>query len=143
MHTSTRLSVATHILVTLARGGDALYSSERLAQTVDTNAVVIRRIVGKLRDAGLVTCCSGVKGGVRLAQPPQAITLLDVYQAVEDGHLFRMHEPNQTCALGCTVVDLLGGVYADAEGAMETVLAGTTLDALAESTREAAPLLTV
>ncbi len=143
MHTSTRLSVATHILVALARGGDVVYSSERLAQRVNTNAVVIRRIVGKLREAGLVTCRAGVKGGVRLLRQPQDITLLDIYRAVEEGHLFRMHDPNQTCALGCTVVELLQEVYSSAEDAMETALAGTTLDQLAEATREAVPVLAV
>ncbi|ABP89170.1 Predicted transcriptional regulator [Streptococcus suis 05ZYH33] len=58
----------------------------------------------KLKEAGLVEVARGI-GGARLAQGPDQITLLHVYQAVElfgeKGQLFAFHEqPNPSCQVG-------------------------------------------
>lgn len=44
----------------------------------------------------------GAGVGWSLPKPPEAITLLDVYQAVERKPLFELHhsEPNQSCPIG-------------------------------------------
>ena len=124
MTASSRFPAATHILTALHWNEGELLSSEQLAVTVNTNPVVIRRVLGTLRKAGLVTTLSGAHGGSKLARSPQQITLLEVYRAVEDTSLFRLHCPNTTCALGGVIETTLAPIYGEAEQAMEQVLAG-------------------
>lgn len=110
-------------------------SSEQLAASVNTNAVVIRRVLGMLRKAGLVTSQAGVHGGARLAKPSQAITMQDVYRAVEEGEVFRMHCPNHGCSIGATIEHTLGTIYTEAQQAMEQILASKTLQDVSQDVR--------
>ena len=135
MTASSRFPAATHILTALHWNEGQLLSSEQLAVTVNTNPVVIRRVLGMLRKAGLVTTQPGAHGGSKLARSPQQITLLAVYQAVEDTSLFRLHCPNTTCALGGVMETTLAPIYGQAEQAMEQVLAGVTLAQVSHEAR--------
>ena len=140
MTASSRFPVATHILVALHWNEGMLISSEQLADTVNTNPVVIRRVLGMLRKAGLVTTLAGARGGSALAKPPAEITLLAVYEAVEEAGLFRFHCPSTTCALGGVMETTLMPIYAQAEEAMEHVLAGITLEQVSHDARMQAGL---
>ena len=140
MTASSRFPVATHILVALHWNEGTLLSSEQLANTVNTNPVVIRRVLGKLREARLVTTLSGAHGGSQLARRPSEITLLAVYQAVEEASLFRFHCPDATCALGSVIEHTLMPIYAQAEEAMEHMLAGITLEQVSQDARVRAGL---
>lgn len=136
---STRFPVALHILVALDWNSDGYFSSERLAFTVDTNAVVVRRVLGRLREAGLVETQAGAHGGARLARVPEQVSLLEVYRAVEEGDLFPVHAPNAGCGLGACITDVIAPVYAEAEEALEAVLARTTVADLSERAHAAQP----
>ncbi|WP_317951374.1 Rrf2 family transcriptional regulator, partial [Rossellomorea marisflavi] len=57
---NTRLSVAIHIMSLVAM--DPKQSSDQIAQSVTTNPVVIRRLSGDLKKAGLLTSQAGVPG---------------------------------------------------------------------------------
>lgn len=81
--THSRFSVAVHLLALTSDGRNGAVTSERMAEGVNANPVVLRRILGALRDAGLVTSRPGPGGGWRLARPLETITLRDVYRAVE------------------------------------------------------------
>ncbi len=140
MTASSRFPVATHILTALHWNEGRVLSSERLADTVNTNPVVIRRVLGRLRKAGLVTTLPGAHGGAKLARRPQEITLLAVYRAVEDTSLFRLHCPSTTCALGGVIETTLAPIYGEAEQAMEQVLAGVTLAQVSHDARTQAGL---
>src|SRR5579875_2281390 len=79
---ATRFAVATHILMLLATDdGSGRATSLRIAKSVNTNPVVIRRITGQLARAGLVTVRRG-PGGATLRLPADRITLSDVWSAV-------------------------------------------------------------
>ncbi|HEU0301350.1 MAG TPA: Rrf2 family transcriptional regulator, partial [Longimicrobium sp.] len=100
---SSRMAVAVHVLAYLAWRRDEPITSERMASSVNTNPVVVRRIMGSLRNAGLVSVQPGVGGGAQLAREPEDITLLEVYRAVEEKEeLFAMHssEPCRHCDIG-------------------------------------------
>ncbi len=135
MTASSRFPAATHILTALHWNEDELLSSEQLAVTVNTNPVVIRRVLGMLSKAGLVTTLPGARGGSKLARSPQQITLLAVYQAVEDTSLFRLHCPSTTCPLGGVMETILAPIYGQAEQAMEQVLEGVTLAQISHEAR--------
>ncbi len=127
---SSRVAVAVHVLAYLAWRSDEPSTSERIAASVNTNPVVVRRIVGALRNAGMVSVQPGVGGGAVLARNPDEITLLEVYRAVEEGsELFSLHAqpPSRECNVGANIVEVLQGVFVRAHSAMEEVLAGVTV----------------
>jgi Rrf2 family protein len=126
MNTSCRFAVAAHILAGLALfGKHGPATSELIADSVNTNPVVIRRILGALRGAGLVTSQPGPGGGWTLVRPPDEITLRDVYRAVEDDGLFALHHrpPNCNCPVGRNIQGALERYFQQAEAAMEHELA--------------------
>lgn len=91
MPTSTRFTVAVHILAALALNPGQPVTSEQLAASASTNPAVIRRLLSILAKVGITTAQLGIGGGAVLAQALETITLLDVYSAVEDTKLFAMH----------------------------------------------------
>ena len=127
---SSRVAVAVHVLAYLAWKRSEGATSERIAASVNTNPVVVRRIVGALRNAGMVTVQPGVGGGAQLARDPGEITLLDVYRAVEDADgLFSLHPqpPRRDCSIGGNIQHVLQGVFCRARQAMQRELDQVTI----------------
>jgi Rrf2 family protein len=132
MSANSRLTIAVHALAWLAlarRRGRELLTSDQVAASINTNPVIVRRSLGELRRAGLVEVRHGAGAGWRLARPPEQITLLSVYEAVESTPLFGMHrtEPNQECPVGRGIRPALSQVYDGVELAVRRELAATTI----------------
>ncbi len=108
-------------------------TSEYMAKSINTNPVVVRRILSTLRKAGYVTSQPGVGGGITLTISPEAVTMHDVYQLFETNDLFPMHtnEPMQQCPSGGTIQHVLTPVYDEARQAMCNVLKSKTIAQLA------------
>ena len=126
---SSRHAISTHILMVLACCPNTKASSDMLAGSVNTNSVVIRRLLAKLRDAGLVTVQKGADGGYTLAKCPKQISLWDVFQIVEELPLFNSHTspPSEDCAVGKCVEKILKEVYKTTENAVRQSLSSSTL----------------
>ncbi|WP_423802422.1 Rrf2 family transcriptional regulator [Neobacillus sp. SAB-20_R2A] len=131
MSISSRFSVGIHILSLLEVNKDEINTSEFIARSVNTNPVVIRKIMGMLKNAGLVHVRPGI-AGAGLAKGLSEITLLDVYKAVNvvsDNELFSIHEePNPACMVGRNIQDTIGPLFSTAQLAMEKVLANVTIE---------------
>ncbi len=129
MTTSSRFTVATHILSLLAFCGTERCTSEFVAGSVNTNPVVIRRLLAMLRQARLVDSQGGPGGGWQLLREPGAITLGEIFLAVEAGALFPLHaaEPNPQCPVGRHIQAALAGIHRDAQAALVAELGRTTL----------------
>lgn len=84
MKRNSRLSLALHTLGHMAADPDRLRTSADIAEHAGTNPVVVRRVLGHLRKAGLLVSEKGHAGGWRLALPPHSITLADVYLALDE-----------------------------------------------------------
>jgi Rrf2 family protein len=112
-----------------------LLTSEYIAGSVNTNSVVVRRLLGSLRRSGFVTSQPGTGGGWELSRNPDAITMVDVRRAVNEGSAFAMHNrpPNPLCPVGRSIQGALKGLYDKAERAMEDELARTTIAGLLRS----------
>jgi DNA-binding IscR family transcriptional regulator len=112
-------------------------TSEFIAGSVNTNAVVIRRILALLRKTRLVRSRSGPGGGWQLVVPPRGITLRDVFRAVEGEALFPLHAstPNPRCPVGRVIQSALEARYAQARLAVERNLEKTTIADLLEEVR--------
>lgn len=109
MKPNTRFSMAVHVMTALAYLREKT-SSELLSQSVNTNPVVIRRLLGDLNRAGLIRADRGKQGGFTLARDAREISLLDIYRAVNgDEGLVGLHDnpENRTCAVSCKVRGVL------------------------------------
>ena len=84
MKRNSRLSLALHTLGHMAGDPDTVQTSADIAGHAGTNPVVVRRVLGKLRDAGLLIAEKGHAGGWRLARQPDQISLADVYLALDE-----------------------------------------------------------
>lgn len=138
MTRSSRFATAVHILTLLATEKDEPLTSEYVAASVNTNPVVIRRLLRMLAEAGLVSSSPGGSGGSRLAREPRQITLYDAYSAVESGPLFGEHSqrPNPRCPVGKNIAGVLEPRVEAAEQAAAAALRKTTVaDLLSELRR--------
>ncbi len=130
---ATRFAVAIHILLLLATEPAGQATSGRIAESVGTNPVVIRRLAGQLARAGLVRIRRG-PGGAELARPAEEITLADVWAAMRRPGLplLPTHRGTERAGekLGKTVPQMLRGVLDGAEHAMEQRLANVSLQSL-------------
>jgi DNA-binding IscR family transcriptional regulator len=73
-----------------------------------------------------------------LARKASQISLLDVYQAVEEGGVFALHrqQPSRRCLVGGTIESVLKDVLGEVNLAVERVLARTTIEQVFRSVSE-------
>jgi Rrf2 family protein len=133
MSANSRLTIAAHALAWIGlyqRQGNEVATSEQIATSARTNPVVIRRLLGELRQAGLVESRRGLGAGWSLTRGLDSMTLLDVYEAVEPGPLFAMHRatPDQECVIGYGIQPAMQGIYDGVEQTLRRELAGVTLE---------------
>lgn len=131
MQISSRFTIALHIFACIDTfGQDHKITSDFLADSVNVNPVIIRKLLAQLKAAGLVTVQRG-SGGTALAKPPEEITFLDIYRAVEcveKGELFHFHEnPNRQCPVGRNIHHVLDEKLQQIQQAMEREMAGITV----------------
>ena len=121
--------MAVHVLTVLAyKDGDRV-TSGLLASSVNTNPVVIRRLLLVLQEAKLVETRKGVGFGSRLSRSPARINLAQILRAVEDSETFVLppKKPNQACPVGHCIQSAIGKVFTSARDALERDLEKTTL----------------
>ena len=131
MQISSRFTVALHIFTCVDTfKDDYKVTSDFLAGSINTNPVIIRRILTQLKNAGLITVARGT-GGITVNRPLSKITFYDVYQAiepVENGDLFHFHEaPNPECPVGRNIHRLLDGKLKEIQNSMEDKMKEYTL----------------
>ena len=137
---ATRFAVAIHILTLVANDAAEDSTSARLAWSIGTNPVVVRRISGLLARAGLIAVQRG-PGGASLTRPATSINLRDVWRAIhpERDRLLRVHaRTNPACAVGRRLPELLRSRFDAAEAAMLAELARTSLADLVADLRSQA-----
>jgi Rrf2 family protein len=137
MNDNQQFSVSVHILVILAAYPNTPVTSEKIAESVDTNPVVIRRIMAHLRQHGLVDSRSGASGGWHLLHNPADINLRDVYHAIHHENILSMHQhPKRDCPIGGHIQESLGPVFDEAHSALEAALEKFTVADMLENILE-------
>ncbi|MEM9325125.1 MAG: Rrf2 family transcriptional regulator [Bacteroidota bacterium] len=132
MRASSNFTKAIHICLFLNVKEGELQSSAQLAESVDTNPVVIRRLVGRLRNAGLVGSVAGPQGGFHLSQSPEDLNLWEIYLAVREDELFVRPKVNPDCDISCNLELLVHDTFQAAEMSMKTELEGVSIQQLSE-----------
>lgn len=134
MQITSRFTVALHIFTCVEVFKDERkITSDFLAESINTNPVIVRKILTQLKNAGLISVARGT-GGITLTKPISEITFYDVFQAiepVENGDLFHFHEsPNPNCPVGRNIHALLDHKLKAFQGAMEAEMKRYTIEDL-------------
>lgn len=119
MKRDSRLSGVLHVLLHMAEMNGPVIS-ETMARAMQTNPVVIRRIMAGLRKAGLVHSEKGHGGGWTIGLPLSEITLRDIYDALGRPDLFAIG--NRTESPGCLVEQAVNAALDDSLAEAEVLL---------------------
>lgn len=125
----TKFSSAIHTLILIAESNAPL-TSEQIANSVGTNASYIRKVIGLLKKQGMIESHRGISG-FSLKPKPEDLTLLQIYQAVNDEKracIFDLHQnPNDKCVVGRYIKPVLTDMFAEIKNTFACTLAGKTL----------------
>jgi len=136
MRRDSRLSGVLHVLLHMAQK-DGPATSAVLAKAMDTNPVVLRRVMAGLRDQGYVRSEKGHGGGWTLACDLAKVTMRDIYTALGSPSLLALG--NRTETPGCVVEEAVNSAlrksFVDAETLLLSRLGEVTLATLSEDVR--------
>ena len=140
MQITSRFTIAVHIITAIEYFKDSEdVTSSFLAGSVGTNPVIVRTVMGKLKEAGIISISQG-KTGISLAKDLSDITFYDVYKAVDcvdESGLFHFHEePNIDCPVGRNIHDAMNEELRSIQDAMEARMRLITIADIAENVRE-------
>jgi Rrf2 family protein len=142
---SSRFAVAVHAialsLVARAEQSGRPITSEEIASMVGVHAVHVRRVLGVLREAGLLISQPGPGGGWKLARAPGAISLFDVLEAVEPESPLVMpaRAPSGCCRFAPDLPVVLERCLKEARMAVEERLSQITVADLIAAARPLPP----
>ena len=131
MQISSKFTIAMHLLAVIHYlGEEGKVTSSVLAGSIGVNPVIVRNVMGNLKEAGLINISQG-KSGITLSKKPDEITFYDVYKAVdcvkEEG-LFHFHEnPNPECPIGRNIHTAMDAKLDRIQASMEAEMRGITL----------------
>lgn len=133
MRNDTRLSRMLHVLIHMGRHEERA-TSETIAQMLGTNAVVVRRTLGLLKEKGYVRSEKGHQGGWMLGKPLSEITLLDIHNALGTSSIFAvgLSTDHPQCLVEQAVNAALNQAFDDAQALLLQRLGEVTLAQLAD-----------
>lgn len=126
MQITSRFTIAVHALAFIdLYQGEMRVTSNVLAKSIQVNPVIVRTVLSKLKEAGIIDARQG-SGGSRLARPLEGVTFYDIYKAVEsidETGLFHFHEtPHPDCVVGGNIHAALDDKLGRVQDAMEEEL---------------------
>lgn len=131
MRQDNRLSCVLHVLLHMAEAGGPM-TSEALARALNTNPVVVRRLMGGLREHGYVHSEKGHGGGWTLSCQLDRVTLRDIYEALDAPRLFAIGNRSEEteCLVEEAVNHAMSSVLADVKAQFLACFGQITLAAL-------------
>ena len=141
MQITSKFTIAVHIITAIDYFEDnETVTSSFLAGSVGANPVIVRNVMGNLKEAGIIAISQG-KSGITLARRLDAITFYDIYKAVDgvsDEGLFHFHEnPNANCPVGRNIHKAVDDKLMKVQQAMEAEMKQITLLDVVADTRRA------
>jgi len=130
MAVTSAFALAAHAVALLAFNGENGATSALIAASASTHPARVRRVLGMLVRAGIVSGREGAGGGYVLAKSPHEITLADVFDATRgEGLLLPLHPrpPNEKCPIGAGITAALVAVDGAMDEALRAVLATRTV----------------
>ena len=142
MHITSKFTIAAHIIAAIDYFKDSeKVTSNFLAGSVGANPVIVRNVMGNLKESGIIAISQG-KSGISLAKELSKITFYDVYKAVDcvdDEGLFHFHEnPNINCPVGRNIHIAMDEKLQRIQSVMENELSRITMSDVVADVRKAA-----
>lgn len=139
MQITSRFTIAVHIITAIDYFKDSeKVTSSFLAGSAGANPVIVRNVMGRLKESGIIDISQG-KSGITLAKALDAITFFDIYKAVDcvnDEGLFHFHEnPNMDCPVGRNIHKVLDEELFSIQSAMENQMKSMTIAEVVKRTR--------
>ncbi|WP_439424932.1 Rrf2 family transcriptional regulator [Oenococcus alcoholitolerans] len=128
MKYSHKLSDAIHVLTYIDIFKDGDLSSSAIANSIESNPSLVRRSMAQLTKKGLLVSQPGTVR-VKLARPSDEISLLDIYQAIDEVHELLHVDPqtNLDCPVGRNIQPVLRDFYDQIQKAAEQKMAAIKL----------------
>lgn len=141
MQITSKFTIAVHLITCVDYCKDTqVVTSSFLAGSIGANPVIIRGVMGKLKDAGIISISQG-KSGITLAKPLCEITFYDIYKAVDcvdETGLFHFHEhPSIDCPVGRNIHRAMDEKLCAVQNAMEAQMKTITVADVANDVRKA------
>jgi len=142
MQITSKFTIAAHIIAAIDYFKDSeKVTSNFLARSVGANPVIVRNVMGNLKESGIIAISQG-KSGISLAKELDEITFYDVYKAVDcvdDEGLFHFHEnPNINCPVGRNIHSAMDEKLQRVQSIMENELSRITMADVVTDVRKAA-----
>lgn len=140
MQISSKFTIGVHLLAVIDYLGDSeKVTSNILAGSIGVNPVIVRNVMGSLKEAGIINISQG-KSGISLAKSLDEITFYDIYKAVDcvnDEGIFHFHEnPNPECPIGRNIHKAMDGKLEQIQKCMEDEMRGITVADVASDVRK-------
>lgn len=132
---STKYAVSIHILSLIATKKEKSITSDYIAESVNTNPALVRRLMSGLKKAGLIQTQTKI-GVTGLMKAPEEISLLEIFKAVEERQdLFAIHaDTDINCPvgakIGCVLENINGNIQSRFEEELETLHLSNILEGL-------------
>jgi len=126
---NSEFAIAVHAIVCLSRA-DAPLSSEQLAKNICTNPARVRKVVARLRRAGLVATKEGAEGGCRFSRDAERTTLLEILDAVGTRVVcasWRSGSADLPCLIAAGMADVMDELYGSLDQACREKLSSVTV----------------
>ncbi|MBR5753775.1 MAG: Rrf2 family transcriptional regulator [Clostridia bacterium] len=141
MQITSRFTIAVHMITVIDYvDGKMPVTSRFLADSIGANPVIIRNVMGQLKEAGLILSSQG-KSGIALARPVSEITFYDIYKAVDcvdETGLFHFHEnPSMDCPVGRNIHGAMDERLQDIQQTMEEEMKQISLADVVSDVRKA------
>lgn len=130
-----RFGLALHILSYLDLECNQMCSSERIAESIQTNPVVVRRMLPLLKKAGFIETKRG-QGGVKLKMDARQITIYDVYQLTENQFVNIKSYEHNDCPVGRLMYGAIHEALVDTEKSLITTLQSKTIKDISQNILE-------
>ncbi len=126
---TSEFGIAVHALVYLNHKAKTL-SSEELAENICTNPARVRKVMAKLKKAGLVATKEGLTGGYSMERNPGDVSLAEISAAVEARFVssaWRSGDSDMECLVASGMADIMDGIYLELDGLCKQHLKGVTV----------------
>lgn len=126
---NTRFATAIHIMTLLAKVPQEWLTSEWIAGSINVNPVIVRKELGGLRKAGLITSRLGKDGGSRLSKNAKEISISEIYSAVKNNEVLgkKNQNPNPACNIGKEINSQLSLMFEETDQLVKGFLSDKSL----------------
>lgn len=127
---TSEFGMAVHALTFLNHKGE-IVSSEALARNICTNPARVRKVMAKLKKAGLVDTKEGLEGGYLFTKNAEEIDLGMIARALEARFVsaaWKSGNPDMDCLVASGMAGLLDGIYDDCDSLCYERLKAITID---------------